>query len=97
MVQIIHATYKTDYIIHFDFNDGSANEVDFEPFLAASQNPMTTRFRDKAKFKKFRIDKGRSVVWGDYTMCFPIESVYKTAPVYKAVPADVIEKWANAL
>jgi hypothetical protein len=97
MVQITKATYKTDYVIHFAFSDGSSNEVDFEPFLTASQNPMTTRFRDKAKFKKFRIEKGHSVVWGEYTMCFLIESVYKTAPIYRAVPADFVEKWASVL
>lgn len=97
MVQIINATYKDDYVIQFEFSDGTANEVDFGPFLADSQNPMTTRFRDKPKFRKFRIEKGCSVVWGDYTMCFPIESIYKTAPVYKAIPTEIAQKWAGVI
>lgn len=97
MIQITEATYQYDYVIRFTFSDGNANDVDFEPFLTDSQNPMTTRFRDKAKFRKFRVEKGHSVVWGDYAMCFPVESVYRTSPVYKEVPSELAGKWASIL
>ncbi len=97
MVEIIQASYIGDYIIRFTFSDGTSNDVDFGPFLTESQNPMATRFRDLTKFRKFRIKHGRSIVWGGYTMCFPVDSLYKTAPVVQPIPADVVDKWVKSV
>ena len=97
MVEITQASYISDYTIRFVFSDGSSNDVDFGPFLADSQNPMITRFRNVAKFKKFRVEHGRSVVWGDYTMAFAVESLYKTAPIVKSLPTEIAEKWLKAV
>ncbi|WP_460910404.1 DUF2442 domain-containing protein [Spirosoma areae] len=97
MVKITQASYLSDCTIQFTFSDGSSNDVDFSPFLTASQNPMVTRFRDLTKFRKFRIEHSRSIIWGDRRMCFPVESLYKTAPVVQPIPADVADRWMKAV
>ena len=97
MVEIIQADYKSDYVIRFTFSDGTSNDVDFGPFLMESQNPMVIRFRNLAKFRKFRIVYGRSIVWGDNTMCFLVESVYKTAPIVQPISTEVADRWMKAI
>jgi uncharacterized protein DUF2442 len=71
VILIEHAEYKEDFKINLKFSDNIEQEIDFEPFLKKSLNPMTQKYLDKEKFKDFRIEYG-DLVWNDYEMCFPI-------------------------
>lgn len=72
---ITRAEYVAGYQIRLTFNDGRRRVVDFESFLAKARNPDTTDYRDREKFKRFRIEDG-DLVWGDYQMIFPIADLY---------------------
>ena len=50
--------------------------VDFGPFLHATLQSQTGKFRDESLFRTFSIVYG-NLVWGDDEMCFPIEDLYE--------------------
>lgn len=75
VVDIVRAEYIKDYRISFEFSDNVRQLIDFEPFLKASQNPMTKKYLDKQMFQDFTIEYG-DIVWNDYEMCFPIWDLY---------------------
>lgn len=74
-VDIVRAEYLNGYRIHLWFSDGKEHVVDFEPFLKAARNPMSTRYRDVKAFKQFRLEEG-NLNWNDYEMCFALEDLY---------------------
>jgi len=75
-ISINSANYLKDYLLELTFSDGKVREVDFEPFLQKSKNPMTIKYLDKNEFKKFEIEYG-DLIWNDYEMCFPIWDLYQ--------------------
>ena len=75
VIEIKKAEYLEDYKIELFFNDRTFQVVDFEEFLFKANNPMTTKYRDKKLFGKFKIEYG-DLIWGDYEMCFPIADLY---------------------
>jgi len=68
--------YIRNYILELKFSDGKVTEVNFQPFLERSKNPMTNKYLDKNEFKKFYIEYG-DLTWNDYEMCFPIWDLYQ--------------------
>ncbi len=74
-IDIVRAEYLDGYKIHLWFSDGKSHVVDFEPFLQAARNPMSTRYRELQAFKGFRIEDG-NLIWNDYEMCFALEDLY---------------------
>ena len=58
------------------FSDGKVVDVDFEPFLRTSQHPDIRKFLNPERFATYRIQWG-NLVWGDYELCFPLESLYE--------------------
>lgn len=76
ILEVKSAEYLTGYQIRLTFNDGAEQIVNFEPFLMKAKNPMITKYRDLNKFKAFRIEYG-DLVWNDYDLCFPIQSLYE--------------------
>lgn len=75
LIEIVRAEYLSGYKIHLWFSDGKEHVVDFEPFLKAARNPMSTRYRDLKAFKEFHLDAG-NLNWNDYEMCFALEDLY---------------------
>ena len=75
-LEIKQAKYVSDYKIRLTFNDRTVRVIDFGPFLSAARNPDTTDYRDRKKFKAFRIEDG-DLVWGDFQMMFPILSLHR--------------------
>lgn len=73
---IIKAEYVKGYKIKLVFSDGKERTINFEPFLKQAANPMTRKFLDINKFKKFKIEYG-DLIWNDYEMCFPIIDLYE--------------------
>ncbi|MEI6210271.1 MAG: DUF2442 domain-containing protein [bacterium] len=74
-VDIVRAVYLGGYRLHLTFSDGHVTTVDFGPFLRASMQPQTVKYREESLFQKFAIVYG-NLVWGDHEMCFSIEDLY---------------------
>ena len=66
----------TDYKIHFKFNDGKENTVDFKPFIFASSHPDIKKYQNKKLFENFSLEYGE-IEWNDYELAFPIFDLYK--------------------
>lgn len=74
-LEVTQAEYVSGYKVRVAFNDGTAQEVDFEPFLRKARNPDLTQYRQLRKFKNFRLHYG-DLMWGDYEMIFPITDLH---------------------
>jgi hypothetical protein len=77
-LEIVEATFVSDYKIRLVFNDESERVVDFGPFLKKARNPDTTDYLDLKKFREFRIEDG-DLIWGDFQMIFPITDLHRGA------------------
>lgn len=75
-ISIQTATYVNRFKIRLEFSDGISRTLDFEPFLNAAKNPMTTQYLNEEKFKSFRLEFG-DLVWGDFDLCFPIWDLHE--------------------
>jgi hypothetical protein len=75
-IHIVRANPAGGYRLRLDFDDGTAQTADFQPFLARSRHPEFRAFLDPARFASFRLDHGE-LVWGDYELCFPIIDLYR--------------------
>ena len=56
------------------FSDGHIQKIDFTPFLQQA-HPELRKYLDEKEFVQFSVEHG-NLVWNDYEMCFPIESLY---------------------
>jgi len=74
-LEVTQAEYVSGYKVRVTFNDGTAQEVDFEPFLRKARNPDLTQYCQLRKFKNFRLHYG-DLMWGDYEMIFPITDLH---------------------
>ena len=72
-----------DYALHLSFDDGTAQTVDFKPFLSGSRHPDVRAYLDPARFAAYRIEHGE-LVWGDYDLCFPIADLYRNRLIHDA-------------
>ena len=77
-VAITGVTPIDGYRLRIRFNDGHITEVDFGSFLQASKHPEIRKFLDAELFDSYRVEWG-NLVWGDYALCFPIESLYENS------------------
>ena len=75
MINIDSAAIVRDYEIRLNFDDGTSQVIDFEPFLQRASHPQIRAFLDSRKFGDFRIVHGE-LVWGDYELCFPMMDLY---------------------
>ncbi len=75
-VDVVHADYIDDYLIHVRFSDGSEQTVNFGPFLARSMHPQIRQYLDSEKFQRFEI-VGGNLNWNDYELCFPVADLYE--------------------
>ena len=75
VVNIARASYLAGYKLQLEFDDGTRQLVDFEPFLRRAVHPDTRAFLDVERFRAFRVEFG-NLVWGDHELCFPIADLY---------------------
>ncbi len=75
VVHIVHAAYAGDYRLDIEFQDGTTQQIDFEPFLRHAKNPEIQDFLDIDTFRTYRLEYG-DLVWGDMELCFPIMDLY---------------------
>ncbi len=73
---ITDVTPSGGYRLKITFSDGHVSDVDFEPFLRESKHTDIRKFLDRLRFETCRIEWG-NLVWGDYELCFPLESLYE--------------------
>ncbi|MDP2810751.1 MAG: DUF2442 domain-containing protein [Rhodocyclaceae bacterium] len=76
IINIVAAEQVGDCRIRLAFDDGTAQVVDFRPFLQHSQHPDIRAYLDPVRFAAFRIEHGE-LVWGDYELCFPVIDLYR--------------------
>lgn len=75
-ILIKKAKYIDEYKLQLLFSNDSKRTIDFKNFLSNAINPMTKKYLDLKRFKKYKILYG-DLVWGDYELCFPIWDLYK--------------------
>ncbi len=74
-MNVINATYISDYKIEILFEDNKKQIIDF--YSAVTKLNTCRKFQDMKKFKKFKVECG-NVVWGkNWEMSFTKESLYK--------------------
>lgn len=76
VIDILQVARLADYKLKLCFSDGVDREIDFEPFLRRSSNPMIRAYLDRQKFANFRLEHG-NLIWDDYGLCFPIADLYE--------------------
>lgn len=77
---VIRAEYKGDYRIHLTFADGTANTLDFGPWL---EGPVFEPLKDREYFKRFFLEAG-TVAWPNGADVAP-ETLYEVAKAGAAV------------
>ncbi len=60
--------------LEITFSDGLVQTIDFKPFLQQA-HPELQKYLDEKEFAQFSIKHG-NLLWNNYEMCFPIESLY---------------------
>ena len=78
-----------DYALRLSFDDGTAQTVDFKPFLSLSHHPDIRTYLEPARFAAYHIEYGE-LVWGDYDLCFPIADLYQN----RLMPDSALEQAA---
>ena len=76
VIEIKKAEYQSSYKIKLTFSDNSERVIDFEKFLRNAKNPMTKKYLNLNKFRRFKVDYG-DLLWGDFEMCFPIWDLHE--------------------
>ncbi len=76
-ILIVSATYVNDYVIKISFSDNTTKTIDFYPFITSpNQNPTVKKYLDVRLFKKFGIKRAQDILWNNYEMGFPFETLY---------------------
>jgi hypothetical protein len=75
VINIESTTLIGKHQIRLCFDDGTVQDVDFEPFLSQSQHPEIRAYLDESRFGSFRLEHGE-LIWGDYDLCFPMHDLY---------------------
>ncbi len=74
---VTKAEYIDQYKLGLSFSDGTAQIVDFEPFLLNHPHPQHDKYRQLANFKQFYLEQG-NVIWGqDWDLIFPVAQLYQ--------------------
>ncbi len=76
VVTIQEARQVSGYVLHLRFSDGHEANVDFAPFLRASQHPDVRKYLDHEQFARYTLTHG-SLMWGDFEMLFPLDDLYQ--------------------
>ena len=75
-INIEKADYLEEYKIHFIYDDGKENIVDFKPFIFSSTHPEIKKYQNQNLFKWFSLNYGE-IEWNDYELAFPIFDIYQ--------------------
>ena len=74
---VTEAQYIDGHRLRLYFSDGTAQIVDFGPFLLNHPHPQHNKYCKLANFKRFKIERG-NVVWGrDWDLIFPVSQLHQ--------------------
>jgi hypothetical protein len=76
VIDVIATEHVGAYRLQITFSDGLSREVDFEPFLQSSTNPLIRKYLDPTLFKQFAVESG-DLSWNDFDLCFPVADLYE--------------------
>ena len=76
--------------LEITFSDGHIQKIDFSPFLKQA-HPELRKYLDEKEFGRFSVEHG-NLVWNDYEMCFPVESLYTGVLVFESDLLKVAEE-----
>jgi hypothetical protein len=71
------ATYKGDYLIEIEFDDGNRGVVDFSKYLTGGG--AFERFRDPAYFRRFTVNEDSGTLTWDDDVDIAPETLYAEA------------------
>lgn len=74
---VVSATYRGDYIIEIEFDDGRRGTVDFTKYL--ERRGVFERFRDIAFFRNFAVNKELGVLTWNNEIDIAPETLYAEA------------------
>lgn len=74
-MRIAAAKYIGGYQVQVWFTNGETRIADFNAFLQAATNPMTTKYRDKTFFSQVRAESG-ALNW-NHEMDIPAIDIYR--------------------
>ena len=64
-----------EFKLEITFSNGIKKVVDLSSFVASSQNPMTTQFKDQQLFQQVQLNHGH-LTWLDGEMDLSADSLY---------------------
>ena len=76
IINIIAVEQVSDFCLRLEFDDGTEQTVDFQPFLSQARHPATRAWLDPVRFATYRLEYG-DLVWGNHDLCFPIIDLYR--------------------
>ena len=94
MLEVKTAEYLGDYVISLLFNNGRSGTVNLEQTLFDDNRPVFAALRDKAEFRKFKVEHS-TLVWGDK---FDLAAEYLFFLAFKDDPElqDQFKAWGYA-
>lgn len=75
-IAIVSVENRGGFFLLLEFSDGIKQLVDFMPFLAKSNHPAISKYKDEKLFNSYKIIDG-NLNWNDYDMIFPISNLYE--------------------
>jgi hypothetical protein len=75
VIEVTSANYIGNFTIRVFFSDGTAQLVDFKPFLEQSLHPSIRKYLEENLFRNFQLIDG-NLNWNDYDMIFPVDNLY---------------------
>ncbi len=74
---MIRSEYLNEYKVSIQFNTGRIKVIDMALFLSESIDPLISQYKNKKKFRAFRIDSG-TLIWGDNDIIFSTRDVFRS-------------------
>ena len=93
LIDVVAARQTGEYKLTVSFSDGTAQLIDFEPFLQRSNNPLIRKYLSPDNFSNFRVEDGK-LIWDDYGLCFPVGDLYENqiqATIHPLTPRHSVE------
>ena len=76
IIEVTDARGLEGHKIRLGFRDGMTRIVDFSGFLESARNPVTKKYLDPRRFRKFTIQHG-NLNWNDYELYSPVADLYR--------------------
>lgn len=75
IINVVAASPLGGHKLRLNFDDGTAPDEVFKPFLQRSRHPEIQGHLDEHRFSTFRVAHGE-LICGEYELCFPIADCF---------------------